>query len=173
MTTIGNSTRDRPTASWSRWCENSGPVKSGTIQPALTMKTAVIAPSAARMRKKSVEARRNASFLRSCSSISVKTGTNAADSAASAKRLRTTFGTWKAIVNAENAPLVREVGRRDDLAHEPRDPREPREDGEDEGVARNAPRRRPRGGGADGRLRARAGLLVRAHAAAWYGRGWP
>ena len=31
---------------------------------------------------------------------------DAALSAASAKRLRTRFGTWKASVNAENAPLV-------------------------------------------------------------------
>jgi hypothetical protein len=39
-------------------------------------------------------------------SSSVKTGTKAALSAESAKRLRTTFGTWKASVKAENAPLV-------------------------------------------------------------------
>jgi hypothetical protein len=36
----------------------------------------------------------------------VNTGTNAALSAASANRLRTRFGSWKAIVKAENAPLV-------------------------------------------------------------------
>jgi hypothetical protein len=58
------------------------------------------------MRKNRVEARRKASLRRPCSSISVKTGTNAALSAASAKSERTTFGTWKAIVNALNAPEV-------------------------------------------------------------------
>jgi hypothetical protein len=36
----------------------------------------------------------------------VKTGTKAALSAASANRLRTRLGTWKATVKAENAPLV-------------------------------------------------------------------
>jgi hypothetical protein len=36
----------------------------------------------------------------------VKTGTNAALSAASANRLRIRFGTWNAIVNAEKAPDV-------------------------------------------------------------------
>ena len=66
----------------------------------------MIAPSTVRIRKNSVEASRNASLRRPCSSSSVKTGTNAALSAASANRLRTTFGTWKAIVNALNAPLV-------------------------------------------------------------------
>ncbi len=36
----------------------------------------------------------------------MKTGTNAAEIAASANRLRTRFGSWKAIVNAEKAPVV-------------------------------------------------------------------
>jgi len=36
----------------------------------------------------------------------VKTGTNAALRAASANRLRSRLGTWKASVNAENGPLV-------------------------------------------------------------------
>ena len=70
------------------------------------MNSAVIAPSTARMRKNSVVASRNASLRRSCSSSSVKTGTNAAVIAASANSVRTRFGTWKAIVNAEKAPLV-------------------------------------------------------------------
>ena len=76
------------------------------ISPAAATKKTVIAPRTVRMRKKSVEASLNASRLRPCSSSSVNTGTNAALSAASANRLRTTFGTWKASVNAENAPLV-------------------------------------------------------------------
>ena len=36
----------------------------------------------------------------------MKTGTNAAYSAALANRFVTSVGTWKAIVNAENGPLV-------------------------------------------------------------------
>ena len=57
-------------------------------------------------RKIRVDARRNASRLLPRSSCSVKTGTNAAWIAASAKRLRTRLGTWKAIVNADIAPLT-------------------------------------------------------------------
>ena len=82
------------------------PTNSGMISPAVSMKTIVIAPSTASIRKNSVDASRNASFLRPCSSISVKTGTNAALSAASANSDRTTLGIWKAIVNALNAPEV-------------------------------------------------------------------
>ena len=73
---------------------------------AVRMNSAVIAPSAARMIRNSVDASRAASRLRPCSSCSVKTGTNAADSAASANRLRTRLGSWKAIVNAEKGPVV-------------------------------------------------------------------
>ena len=57
-------------------------------------------------RKISVEASRNASRWSPCSSCSVNTGTNAAWIAASANRLRTRFGTWKAIVNADIAALT-------------------------------------------------------------------
>ena len=70
------------------------------------MNTIAIAPSSVRIRKNSVEASRNASLRRPCSSSSVKTGTNAALRAASANSYRTTFGIWKAIVNALNAPDV-------------------------------------------------------------------
>ena len=52
-------------------------------------------------RKISEEASRKASRRLPCSSCSVKTGTNAAWIAASANRLRTRFGTWKAIVKAD------------------------------------------------------------------------
>ena len=52
----------------------------------------------------SCEASLNASRLSPCSSFSTKTGTKAAWIAASANRLRTRFGTWKAIVNADIAP---------------------------------------------------------------------
>src|SRR5436189_17651 len=70
------------------------------------MNSAVIAPRIARISTNSVLASRNASRLRFCSSSSVKTGTNAALSAASANSERTRLGTWKAIVKAENAPEV-------------------------------------------------------------------
>ena len=51
-------------------------------------------------------ASRNASRRSPRSSFSVNTGTKAAWIAASANRLRTRFGTWKAIVNADIAPLT-------------------------------------------------------------------
>src|SRR4051794_33942929 len=76
------------------------------ITPAARMKTAVIAPRIARIRTNSVLASWKASRLRPFSSSSVNTGTKAALSAASANSERTRFGTWKAIVNAENAPDV-------------------------------------------------------------------
>ena len=57
-------------------------------------------------RKIIVEASRNASCLFPFSSCSVKTGTKAAWIAASANRLRTRFGAWKAIVNADIGPLT-------------------------------------------------------------------
>ncbi len=53
-----------------------------------------------------VEASLNASRLSPRSSCSVKIGTNAAWIAASAKRLRTRLGTWKAIVNADIGPFT-------------------------------------------------------------------
>ena len=85
----------------------------------------MIAPSTTRIseEQRRGEPERLAS-LRPCSSSSVKTGTNAALSAASANRLRTRFGIWKAIVNAENAAARAEVARRDDLAHQPGDARQ-------------------------------------------------
>ena len=70
------------------------------------MKKAVSAPSAASITNSSVEASRAASRFLPCAMCSMKTGTNAALSAASANRLRTRFGTWNAIVNAEKAPEV-------------------------------------------------------------------
>ena len=51
------------------------------------------------------------------------------------EQARTRFGTWKAIVNAENGPAGGEVARRDDLADEAGDPREARRDREDRRVA--------------------------------------
>ena len=57
-------------------------------------------------RKIRVDARRKASRLLPRSRCSVNTGTKAAWIAASANRLRTRFGTWKAIVKADTAPLT-------------------------------------------------------------------
>ena len=65
------------------------------------MNRAVIAPRTTATRKIRVEARWNASRRRPRSSFSVNTGTKAAWIAASANRLRTVFGTRKAIVNAD------------------------------------------------------------------------
>ena len=58
------------------------------------------------MIQNSVEASRKASRRRPCWSRSVKTGTNAADSAACANRFATRFGTRFASVNAEAGPPV-------------------------------------------------------------------
>ncbi len=58
------------------------------------------------MIQNSVEASLNASRLRFCSSRSVNTGTNAADSAACANRFDIRFGICEAIVNADAALLV-------------------------------------------------------------------
>ena len=70
------------------------------------MKSAVTAPSTSRIRKKSEDATRNASRRSPFSSSSVNTGTKAPCRAKSANSARTRFGTWKAIVNADIAPLT-------------------------------------------------------------------
>jgi hypothetical protein len=101
--TIGNSTCDRPVA---RSSSPAVSVSSGMRTGAASTKSAVIEPSPPTITTASVEARANASRRLPFSSRSVKTGTNAALSAESAKRLRTRLGTWKATVNAEKAPLV-------------------------------------------------------------------
>ena len=83
---------------------NKEPVNSGMITPANTIPSAQITPSTTRMIQKSVDASLNASrFLPACSS-SVKTGTNAAESAAWANRFAIRFGTCEAIVNADAGP---------------------------------------------------------------------
>ena len=74
---------------------------SGIDEGATRMKNAVRAPRMSVTMKISVDASRNASRRLPRSSCSVKTGTNAAWIAASANRLRTRFGTWKAIVKAD------------------------------------------------------------------------
>jgi hypothetical protein len=67
---------------------------------------AVTALSTSRIRKNRLEATRNASLRSPFSSSSVKTGTNAPWSAESATSARTRFGTWKAIVKADMAPVT-------------------------------------------------------------------
>ena len=85
---------------------NVEPVSAGMITPASRMNTATSAPIPNRITKKSVEASWKASRRRLRSSRSVKTGTNAAETAWSATSVRSRLGSWKAIVKAENAPLV-------------------------------------------------------------------
>ncbi len=80
--------------------------KIGIRTGARRMNSAVIRPRITVTRKMRSDARRNASRRRPRSSSSVKTGTNAAWIAASAKRLRTVFGTRKAIVNADICALM-------------------------------------------------------------------
>src|SRR5829696_1033241 len=64
------------------------------------MKSAVSALSARSMSQKTVDAMRQARSRSPRSRSSLKTGTNAAESAASATSARTRFGIWKATVNA-------------------------------------------------------------------------
>ena len=69
--------------------------------------SAVRAPSTSRIRKKRLDATRNASLAaRRVSISSVKTGTNAPWSAESATSARIRFGTWNAIVKADIAALT-------------------------------------------------------------------
>ena len=76
------------------------------IGSAASTKTAVSAPSTSAISRKRLEATRNASRRSPFSSSSVNTGTNAPWSAESANSARTRFGTWKAIVNADIAPVT-------------------------------------------------------------------
>ena len=76
------------------------------ITGASSMNSAVTAPSTRQIRKNRLEATWNASLRLPFSSSSVKTGTNAPWSAASANSARIRFGNWNAIVNADIAPLT-------------------------------------------------------------------
>ena len=102
-TTIGKSTRERPTArSKSPPGSPNGLISSGAIR----MKSAVSPPRTRRTSQKTVEATRQARLRSPFSSRSLKTGTNAPESAASASRARTRFGIWNATVNALIFPLI-------------------------------------------------------------------
>ena len=105
-TMIGNRTCESPAHSASSAGVNSSPVKTGITTGASQMNSSAIAPSATSSRPASVLASCSASRRRLCSSRSLKTGTNADESAASATSARIRFGIWKASVKAEAAPLV-------------------------------------------------------------------
>ena len=64
------------------------------------MKSAVSAPRPSSISQKRLEATRQARLRSPFSSSSLKTGTNAEESAASATSERRRFGTWKATVKA-------------------------------------------------------------------------
>ena len=90
--TIGNISRESETVSASSSGSKPG-ANSGMSAGAATMKPAVIAPRTTVRRKKTPEATRKASRRSPFSSSSVKTGTKAPWSAASANSARTRFGT--------------------------------------------------------------------------------
>ena len=102
---MGNRIRERLTARSVTASSEPG-TNSGISTGATRMNSAVRAPSTSVTTKIKLVVSRNASRRAPCSSFSVNTGTNAAWIAASANRLRTRFGTWKAIVNADIAPLT-------------------------------------------------------------------
>ena len=102
-TTIGKRTRESPIANaWSPPGSPNGAITSG----ASTMKRAVSAPSPSSISQKRVDATRQARLRSPFSSSSLKTGTNADESAWSATSDRSRFGTWKATVNALILPAA-------------------------------------------------------------------
>ena len=106
-TTIGNISRARFTVrSWSAGLSSKPGANRPMSGSANRTNSAVTALSRRQIRKKRLEATRNASFRSPFSSSSLNTGTNAPWSAESANSARTRFGTWKAIVNADIAPVT-------------------------------------------------------------------
>ena len=98
---------------------------------ATSMKSAVSPLRPSSISQKRLEATRQARLRSPFSSRSLKTGTNAEESAASATSARTRFGIWNATVNALIAPGGAEVVGGDHLADEPEDAREPGGERED------------------------------------------
>ena len=96
-TTIGKRRRESPTA---RSKSPPGVPNSSTISGAIRTNTAVRAVEKSRTSQKIVDATRHARVRSPFSSSSLKTGTNAPESAASATSARTRFGIWNATVNA-------------------------------------------------------------------------
>ena len=124
----------------------NGAITSG----ARIMKQRRQAPRPSSIRKKTLEATRQARLRSPFSSSSVKTGTNADESAASATSARIRFGTWKATVKALILPGRAEVVGGDDLADEAEDARDAGRGAED--------RRRADAGASGGEPRVLAAL---------------
>ena len=76
------------------------------IHGAMTMNSAVSPPSPSRTSQKRLDATRQARLRSPFTSSSLKTGTNADESAASATSARTVFGIRNATSNALIAPTV-------------------------------------------------------------------
>ena len=89
--TIGKSTRDSPTA---RLSSPPGSPNMPITHGATRMKSAVSAVSPSSISQKRLEATRQARRRSPFSISSLKTGTNADESAASATSARTRFGNW-------------------------------------------------------------------------------
>ena len=102
-TTIGNRIRESVIASC---LSPPGSPNGAMTSGAKTIRSAVIAPRPSRRSQKRVEATRQARLRSPFSSSSLKTGTNADESAASATSERMRFGTWKATVNALTLPVA-------------------------------------------------------------------
>ena len=102
-TTIGNRIRESVIASC---LSPPGSPNGAMISGATTIRSAVIAPRPSSKSQNSVDATRHARFFSPFSRSSLKTGTNADESAASATSERMRFGTWKATVNALILPVA-------------------------------------------------------------------
>ena len=106
-TTIGNISCARWTVrSFSAGLSSNPGANRDMSGSAKIVNSAVRAPSTSRMRKKRLDATRNASRRSPRSISSVKIGTKAPCSAESATSARIRFGTWKAIVKADIAALT-------------------------------------------------------------------
>ena len=92
----------------------------------MRMKNAVRPPSPSSISQKSDEATRHARWRSPFTSRSLKTGTNAADSAESATSARTVFGMRNAISKALIGPVDAEDRGLGDLPHQADDPRDRR-----------------------------------------------
>ena len=105
--TIGNISWARLTVRSASAGSSSKPgAKTDMIGSARNTKATVTSPSTRKIRQKRLDATRKASRRSPFSSSSVKTGTKAPWRAESANSARTRFGTWKAIVNADIAPVT-------------------------------------------------------------------
>ena len=105
--TIGNISWVSPTVrSFSAGLSSKPGANTLISGSAKMMNSAVTAPRTSVIRKNRLDATWNASRFLPFSSSSVKTGTNAPWSAESANSARIRLGTWKAIVNADIAPLT-------------------------------------------------------------------